>query len=141
MKSTASAVWEGDLKSGKGRMSARSDAFKDAAYSFKTRFEGETGATPEEMIAAAHAGCFSMAFANELAGAGLTPERVETEAEVMLEAGDGGPGITRSALTTRARVPGGDEAKVREIAEAAKKGCPVSKALNAEITLDLTVEP
>ena len=140
MHSTAAAVWEGDLKMGTGRMTARSGAFENTAYSYKTRFEGQPGATPEEMIAAAHAGCFSMALANELASAGLTPERVETEAVVTLQAGGAGPEITRSALTTKARVPGADEAKVREIAEAAKKGCPDSKALNAEITLDLTVE-
>jgi osmotically inducible protein OsmC len=140
MKSAAEAVWEGDLKSGEGTMSGRSGAFSRLAFSYRTRFEGEPGATPEEMIAAAHAGCFSMAFCNELAGAGLTPERVETEAVVELEARGDGPNITRSVLRSRARVPGADEARVREIAEAAKKGCPVSKALDVEIALDLEVE-
>lgn len=139
MKSHASAVWNGDLKSGNGTMSGQSGALKELPFSFKTRFEGAQGTNPEELIGAAHAGCYSMAFSNELASAGLSPESVETKATVTLEMGDAGPSITAVHLESAAKVPGADEAKVREIAEAAKKGCPVSKVLNAEISLDLTV--
>ena len=105
----------------------------------RPRFGDEPGTNPEELIGAAHAGCFSMAFSNELAKAGLTPESVATKATVTLDTSKGAD-ITEVLLETVASVPGADEAKVREIAEAAKKGCPVSKVLNAEITLDLTVK-
>ncbi|MBL9059189.1 MAG: OsmC family protein [Mangrovicoccus sp.] len=139
MKRHASALWQGDLPSGTGTMSVQSGAFKDLPFSFKTRFGDEPGTNPEELIGAAHAGCFSMAFSNELAKAGLTPESVATKATVTLDTSKGAD-ITAVLLETTATVPGADEAKVREIAEAAKKGCPVSKVLNAEITLDLTVK-
>ena len=139
MKRHASAVWQGDLPSGTGTMSVQSGAFKELPFSFKTRFGDEPGTNPEELIGAAHAGCFSMAFSNELAKAGLTPESVATKATVTLDTSKGAD-ITAVLLETTATVPGADEAKVREIAEAAKKGCPVSKVLNAEITLDLTVK-
>ena len=139
MKRHASALWQGDLPSGTGTMSVQSGAFKDLPFSFKTRFGDEPGTNPEELIGAAHAGCFSMAFSNELAKAGLTPESVATKATVTLDTSKGAD-ITAVLLETVASVPGADEAKVREIAEAAKKGCPVSKVLNAEITLDLTVK-
>ncbi len=139
MKRHASAVWQGDLPSGTGTMSVQSGAFKELPFSFKTRFGDEPGTNPEELIGAAHAGCFSMAFSNELAKAGLTPESVATKATVTLDTSKGAD-ITEVLLETVASVPGADEAKVREIAEAAKKGCPVSKVLNAEITLDLTVK-
>ena len=139
MKRHASAVWQGDLPSGTGTMSVQSGAFKELPFSFKTRFGDEPGTNPEELIGAAHAGCFSMAFSNELAKAGLTPESVATKATVTLDTSKGAD-ITAVLLETVASVPGADEAKVREIAEAAKKGCPVSKVLNAEITLDLTVK-
>ena len=139
MKRHASALWQGDLPSGTGTMSVQSGAFKDLPFSFKTRFGDEPGTNPEELIGAAHAGCFSMAFSNELAKAGLTPESVATKATVTLDTSKGAD-ITAVVLETTATVPGADEAKVREIAEAAKKGCPVSKVLNAEITLDLTVK-
>jgi osmotically inducible protein OsmC len=138
MKRHASAVWKGDLPSGTGTMSVQSGAFKDLPFSFKTRFGDEPGTNPEELIGAAHAGCYSMAFSNELAKAGLTPESVSTKATVTLDTSKGAD-ITAVLLETVASVPGADEAKVREIAEAAKKGCPVSKVLNAEITLNLTV--
>lgn len=139
MKRHASALWQGDLPSGTGTMSVQSGAFKDLPFSFKTRFGDEPGTNPEELIGAAHAGCFSMAFSNELAKAGLTPESVATKATVTLDTSKGAD-ITAVLLETTATVPGADEAKVREIAEAAKKGCPVSKVLNAEITLDLKVK-
>ena len=139
MKRHASALWQGDLPSGTGTMSVQSGAFKELPFSFKTRFGDEPGTNPEELIGAAHAGCFSMAFSNELAKAGLTPESVATKATVTLDTSKGAD-ITAVLLETTATVPGADEAKVREIAEAAKKGCPVSKVLNAEITLDLTVK-
>jgi len=139
MKRHASAVWNGDLKSGSGTMSSQSGAFDALPFSFRTRFEDAQGTNPEELIGAAHAGCYSMAFSNELAGAGLSPESVSTKATVTLEMGDAGPSISAVHLQASASVPGAEEAKVREIAEAAKKGCPVSKVLNAEITLELDV--
>ena len=139
MKRHASALWQGDLPSGTGTMSVQSGAFKELPFSVKTRFGDEPGTNPEELIGAAHAGCYSMAFSNELAKAGLTPESVATKATVTLDTSKGAD-ITAVLLETVATVPGADEAKVREIAEAAKKGCPVSKVLNAEITLELTVK-
>jgi osmotically inducible protein OsmC len=141
MNRSASAVWKGDLKTGTGTMSTQSGALKDAAYSFVTRFEDKPGSNPEELIAAAHAGCFSMAFSAELGKAGLTPESVETTAEVTLEPVDGKPTVSRSHLRTRARVPGADQAKFDAAAAAAKAGCPISRLLNTNITLDATLEP
>lgn len=140
MKSTATAKWNGDLKSGSGTMSSHSGAFDALPFSFKTRFEGEAGTNPEELIGAAHAGCYSMALSNELAEAGLKPESVSTSATVTLEMGDVGPSITAVHLESTATVPGADEAQVREIAEAAKTGCPVSQVLNANITLNVEVK-
>ena len=140
MKRHASAVWKGDLPSGTGTMSSQSGAFDALPFSFKTRFEDTPGTNPEELIGAAHAGCYSMAFSNELAGAGLSPESVSTQATVTLEMGEAGPSITAVHLHTTATVPGADDAKVREIAEAAKKGCPVSKVLSANISLDVEVK-
>ncbi|WP_116132327.1 OsmC family protein [Tropicimonas sp. IMCC34043] len=140
MKRHASAVWNGDLREGKGRMSSDSGAFRDLRFSFNTRFGDEAGTNPEELIAAAHAGCFSMAFSNELAKAGMTPEEVATKCTITLEMVGGGFEMTKSLLTTTAKVPGASAAKVEEIAEIAKAGCPVSKVLNVEVTLDLTVE-
>ena len=125
---TANAVWEGDLKSGKGTMKFGGGAFS-GQYSFASRFEEGTGTNPEELIGAAHSGCFSMAFSNGLAKAGFTPTRVETTAKVYLEKVDAGFKITRIELETTGTVPGIDNAKFQEIAEGAKKGCPVSQAL------------
>ncbi|MCA8880930.1 MAG: OsmC family protein [Rhodobacteraceae bacterium] len=139
MKRHASAVWKGDLQSGTGEMSSQSGAIKSLPFSFKTRFGDEPGTNPEELIGAAHAGCFSMAFSNELAKAGLNPESVETKATVTLDTSQGAD-ITEVLLESTATVPGADEAKVREIGDAAKAGCPVSKVLNAAITLKLTVK-
>lgn len=136
----ANAQWQGDLKSGKGRMAFGSGAW-EGQYSFSSRFEEGTGSNPEELIAAAHAGCFSMALSNILAEAGHTPDSVETEAHVHLEVGDDGPAISRIKLVSEAVVPGIEESEFQEHAEAAKKGCPVSKLLTgAEITLEATLK-
>lgn len=132
----ASAKWEGDLKSGKGTMKLGSGAY-EGQYSFASRFENGTGTNPEELIAAAHAGCFTMAFSNGLSQAGHVPTKVETTAKVHLEKTEAGFGIPRIDLVTEAVVPGLDDAKFQELAQTAKKNCPVSKLLAAaEITLD-----
>ena len=136
----ASAVWQGDLRSGNGTMTAPSGVMTNAAYSFATRFEEKPGTNPEELIAAAHAGCFSMAFSAELAKAGMTPVRVETTAAVTLETVDGKPTVTKSHLTVKAKVPGADQAKFLEVANGAKAGCPISRLLKAEITMEATLE-
>jgi len=127
---TAEVEWKGNLKDGSGRMSTESGVL-EAAYSFGTRFENDPGTNPEELIGAAHAGCFSMALSNELDQAGHTPESVRTTARVHLEMGDGGPAISRIELRCEAEVPGIDDPTFQEIAEGAKEGCPVSKALSA----------
>lgn len=133
---SSSAVWEGNLREGKGTMKLGSGAF-EGSYSFPSRFESGTGTNPEELIGAAHAGCFSMAFANELSSAGHTPDSISTEAKVTLAQVEGGFAITGIALSCEAKVPGIDEATFQEIAQAAKNGCPVSKVLTGtEITLD-----
>ena len=136
----ASALWQGDLKSGKGTMTAPSGVMTNAAYSFATRFEESPGTNPEELIAAAHAGCFSMALSAELSKAGLTPERVATVAAVTLETVEGKATVTKSHLTVRAKVPGADRERFLEIANGAKAGCPISRLLKAEITMDATLE-
>jgi len=136
----ASAVWQGDLKSGKGAMTAPSGVMTNAAYSFATRFEDKPGTNPEELIAAAHAGCFSMALSGELGRAGMTPDRIETTAAVTLEPVDGKPTVTKSHLTVKAKVPGADSAKFIEVANAAKAGCPISRLLKAEVTMEATLE-
>lgn len=134
--STAEARWEGDLPNGNGKMRLGQGAF-EGAFSAKSRFE-EGGATnPEELIAGAHAGCFSMAFANELSKAGHDPQTVETTAEVNMRMGDEGPKIDRIKLTTRARVPGIEQEEFLRIAEAAKRGCPVSQALASVETIEV----
>ena len=136
----ANAEWNGDLKGGQGRMRLGSGAY-EGGYSFRSRFEEGDGTNPEELIAAAHAGCYSMALSNMLAEAGHTPDSVQTEARVHLEFGDEGPHIPRIELATRARVPGLSESEFLKHAEAAKAGCPVSKVLaGARITLEATLE-
>lgn len=135
MKKTASAVWQGDLKSGKGTISTESGALKDNPYGFNTRFEGAPGTNPEELIGAAHAGCFSMALSLMLGQAGFTAERIATRAEVTLEQDDSGFTITTIALTLEAQIPDIDETQFQQIANQAKEGCPVSKVLNARISL------
>jgi len=139
MASKASAVWTGSLMEGKGTISTATGVLKNASYSFATRFQGaESGTTPEEMIAAAHASCFSMALGAQLGGAGLTPEKIETQAAVTLAKTNGGFGITRIALVTTAKVPGATKEAFDKAAADAKTGCPISKlfAGNTEITLD-----
>ena len=136
---TANAEWTGNLKEGVGTMRFGGGAF-DGAYSFQSRFEEGEGTNPEELIGAAHAGCFSMALSGELEKAGHTPERVSTEARVSLTKGDDGFRISRIHLVTEATVPGIEDDRFQEIAEAAKNGCPVSKALaDPEITLEATL--
>jgi osmotically inducible protein OsmC len=132
----ARAVWRGTGKDGSGRLESDSGVLSNTAYSFKTRFEDEKGTNPEELIAAAHAGCFAMALAFQLQTAGFNPTELSAEAAVSLEKADQGFRISRSALTLRAQVPGIDQGKFEELAKAAKENCPVSKVLNAEITLD-----
>ncbi|MGA7992539.1 MAG: OsmC family protein [Thermoanaerobaculia bacterium] len=133
---TASAVWSGDLKSGKGTMKFGGGAF-EGQYSFASRFEEGTGTNPEELAGAAHAGCFSMAFSNELSKAGFVPTRVATTARVHLEKGEAGFSITRIDLVCDAQVPGIGPAKFQEIAAAAKTGCPISKLFTgARINLE-----
>ena len=131
----AQAVWEGDLKGGKGTMKLGSGAYS-GSYSFGTRFENAPGTNPEELIAAAHAGCFTMALAFGLQMAGFTPDELSTEAAVTLEPEGKGFKISKSALTLRAKVPNLDDAGFAKIAGEAEKNCPVSKVLNAAITLD-----
>jgi osmotically inducible protein OsmC len=140
MKRKASAIWRGDLKSGKGSISTESGVLKETQYSFCTRFENGTGTNPEELIAAAHAGCFSMAYSAELGKAGLTPASIQTTATVTLEKTDTGFSVTESHLEMTAKIPGADKAKALEIADAAKAGCPISRLLNARITLDAKLE-
>ena len=136
MKKTASAIWQGGLKDGKGLLSTESGALKQNPYGFNTRFEDTPGTNPEELIGAAHAGCFSMALSMMLGEAGLTPDRIDTAAEVTLDKQPDGFAITAVHLVLRAKVPGASEAQLLEIANKAKEGCPVSKVLNAKISLD-----
>ena len=136
MKKSGSAVWRGGLKDGKGAISTESGALKDHPYGFSARFEGKPGTNPEELIGAAHAGCFTMALSLILSEAGLTAEQMDTKAEVSLEKQADGFAITAVHLTLRAKIPGVDQAKFAELADKAKQGCPVSKLLKAEITLD-----
>jgi osmotically inducible protein OsmC len=140
MKRTASAVWNGSFKDGKGSISTQSGVLKEAQYGFKTRFEDGPGTNPEELIGAAHAGCFSMALSVQLGEAGFTADRIDTTAEVTFEKLDTGFTITAVHLKLRAKVPGADQAGFEAIANKAKVGCPVSKVLNAKITLDAQLE-
>jgi osmotically inducible protein OsmC len=140
MKRTGSAVWKGDLKSGQGTVSTESGVLSNSQYSFKTRFEDGKGTNPEELIAAAHAGCFSMALSSELGKLGVTAESIRTIATVSLEKTDAGFTITAVHLDLKAKVPGADKAMFETATNNAKKGCPVSRVLNAEITLDATLE-
>jgi osmotically inducible protein OsmC len=135
----ARAVWQGTGKDGTGQITSDSGVLNATPYSFKTRFENEKGTNPEELIAAAHAGCFTMALAFQLQSAGFTPTELSTEAAITLEKDGAGFKITKSALTLRAQVPNIDQAKFDELAKAAEEGCPVSKLLNAEITLNATL--
>jgi lipoyl-dependent peroxiredoxin len=136
----ARAVWRGTGKDGSGRLTSDSGVLSDTAYSFKTRFENEKGTNPEELVAAAHAGCFAMALAFQLQGAGFDPTELATEAAVSLEKEGQGFRVSRSALTLTADVRGIERGKFEELARAAEKNCPISKLLNAEITLDWTLK-
>ena len=137
IKKKASAHWAGDLKTGIGSISTETGVLREAPYGFKARFEGGKGTNPEELIGAAHAGCFSMALSAGLTEAGFPPEKIETTAHIALRNVDGKATITRSHLVTKASVPGISTEKFQEIAEATKLGCPVSRALGGvEITLE-----
>ena len=144
MKRTANAVWKGTGKEGKGTLTTQSGAFKEQPYSFRMRFQnedGKEGTNPEELIAAAHAGCFNMALAVQLSNAGFTPGELKTEAKLHLETVDGAPTITKIDLTLVAEVPGIGQEKFMELANGAKANCPVSRVLKAaEITLDATLK-
>jgi lipoyl-dependent peroxiredoxin len=131
----ASAIWNGSLKEGIGTISTESGALSKARYSFSTRFENEHGTNPEELIAAAHAGCFTMALSAQLGNAGITPESLETTASVTLEKLEAGFTVTKVHLDVEARIPGADAAAFQKAAEAAEKGCPISRLLKAEITM------
>jgi osmotically inducible protein OsmC len=132
----AKALWHGTGRDGSGTLSSDSGVLASTPYSFKTRFENEKGTNPEELIAAAHAGCFTMALAFQLQGAGLKPDELSTEAAVSIDREGQGFKITRSALTLRAKVPGLSDPDFQRMAHDAEKNCPVSRVLNAEITLD-----
>ena len=140
MDRKASAVWKGGLKDGKGEFSAPSGVFSHVPYSFKTRFEDAPGTNPEELIAAAHASCFSMALSGQLGAANLTAESINTTANLKLEKVEGGFAITTIHLDVTAKVPNADDAAFQKAAENAKAGCPVSKVLNAKITMSAKLE-
>lgn len=140
MKRKASALWRGDLKTGKGNISTDSGVLKETQYSFGSRFENGVGTNPEELIAAAHAGCFAMAFSNELGKAGLKPESIAATATVVLEMLPTGPTVTESHLDVTVKVPGANSEKVLSVANVAKAGCPISRLLNAKVTMDAIVE-
>ena len=140
MKRKASAVWRGGLKDGKGSISSESGVLKETQYSFSTRFESGVGTNPEELIAAAHAGCFSMAFSAELGKAGITPESIHTTAIITLDKTDAGWTVTESHLDVLAKIPGVDPAKFTAAANAAKAGCPISRLLKTNVTMNATVE-
>ena len=140
MKRKASAVWNGSLKEGKRNISTDSGTLKEAQYSFSTRFENGVGTNPEELIAAAHAGCFAMAFSSELGKAGLKPETISASATITLDMLPGGPTVTESHLDVTAKVPGADRNKVLEIANVAKAGCPISRLLKANVSMNAQVE-
>jgi lipoyl-dependent peroxiredoxin len=136
----ASAVWKGSLKEGGGTISTETGVLKDAPYGFRSRFESGKGTNPEELIAAAHAGCFSMALSLMLGNEGMTPEKIETQAEVALDKVGEGFEITSSHLNVVAKISGADKAKFEQIANKAKEGCPVSKLMKAKITMNARLE-
>ncbi|HJT87046.1 MAG TPA: OsmC family protein [Bryobacteraceae bacterium] len=140
MDRTASAHWQGGLKRGAGRISTGSSALQNLPYSFGTRFEGQQGTNPEELIGAAHAGCFAMALSGQLEQAGLTAENIDVTATVKLEKTEAGWTITESHLDLVARIPGADPAKFEKAARDAKEGCPVSRLLHTRITLNARLE-
>ena len=139
MDRSASAIWKGNLKEGTGTITTQSGTLKDTQYSFKTRFADGVGTNPEELIAAAHAGCFTMAFSAQLTEAGFTADSIETTALLTLDMHGEAPTITKSALTMKAKIPNIDKAKFDELAHKAEVGCPVSRVLKATVTLDATL--
>ena len=139
MKKSGSAVWQGGLKDGKGAISTESGALSNQPYGFNTRFEGVKGTNPEELLGAAHAGCFTMALSLILGEAGFTATRMETSADVSLDKLDSGFAITAVKLTLKAQIPNIDEARFQELAAKAKAGCPVSKLFNTDITLEASL--
>jgi len=140
IKRTGSAAWSGGLKDGKGTVSVQSGVLKDTPYGFNTRFENSPGTNPEELIAAAHAGCFTMALSAQLGEAGMTAQSLNTTATVSLDKVDGGFSISAVHLNLVANIPGASQQAFEEAARKAKEGCPVSKLLNATITLDARLE-
>ncbi len=140
MQRKASAIWKGGLKDGKGSVSSASTVLNNTPYSFSTRFENTPGTNPEELIAAAHAACFSMALSAQLGTANLTPSSIETSATLTMDKLDAGWTITAVHLDVVGKVPGADDAKFQELAGNAKAGCPVSKVLNAKITMNAKLE-
>jgi lipoyl-dependent peroxiredoxin len=140
MRRTARAVWTGDLKTGKGLISSETGVLKDTQYSFVSRFENGIGTNPEELLGAAHAGCFSMALSAELGGAGIKAEKIDTTAAVTLEKVETGFGITAVHLTVMITSPGSDPAVLEVAAGKAKANCPISKVLNAKISMDTKFE-
>jgi len=140
MKRNASAVWKGGLKDGKGTLSTDSGVLSDAQYSFSTRFEQGIGTNPEELLAAAHAGCFSMALSAQLGEAGMTAESIRTTVTITLDKAEGGFAITKSHLDVTVKITGGNKQAFDTAAAKAKAGCPLSKVLKAEITMDAKLE-
>lgn len=140
MKKSASAHWSGDIKDGQGTVSTESGVLREASYGFRSRFENGPGTNPEELIAAAHAGCYSMALSLGLGSAGFTADSIDTKAVVTLDKDGDGFSITTVNLTCRAKVPGIDTAAFDQIAQATKQACPVSKVLKATITLDARLD-
>ena len=139
MKRSASAVWRGGLQDGKGTVSSESGVLSNTPYNFRMRFENEKGTNPEELVAAAHAACFSMALSMILGQAGMTADSIETKATVSLDKGDSGFAVTASHLQTTVRIPNANREAFQKAVEAAKSGCPISKLLNAKITLEATL--
>ena len=140
MKRSASATWQGGLKEGKGTVSTESGVLTRTPYSFSTRFEGQPGTNPEELIAAAHAGCFSMALSAELGKAGMTPETIRTAAALTMERLETGWTVTLIHLDVTVKMPNADRAKFEAAANTAKAGCPISRLLNTKITMDAKLE-
>jgi osmotically inducible protein OsmC len=140
MQRTASAQWKGGLKDGKGTISTASGVLSNTQYSFSTRFESGAGTNPEELIAAAHAGCFSMALSAELGKANITPQSIETKCTVTFEKKEAGFTITESHLDVKAKIPGGNKAAFDKATADAKAGCPISRVLNTKITLSAALE-
>lgn len=140
MERKATAVWQGGLKDGKGTLTTESKVLSNTPYSFGTRFEGAPGTNPEELLGAAHAGCFSMALSAQLGEVGIKPERIETKATITFEKLDSGFTITRSHLDVAVKAPGAERAKFDAAAQKAKTGCPLSKVLRAEVSMDARLE-